>query len=368
VRRVAVSLAAWLVLLIVACSSSTPAASHTTDPWVTNASAHDGGGMDALVAAAKAEKELNVIGLPRDWAHYGALIDGFTRQYGIKVNELDPNALSQDQIEAANKAAKGKNAPDVFDLNMTVALANVADFAPYKVAAWDSIPDIQKEGDGAWVQDYGGYMAIGEDTSKLPPVTTVDGLLQAKFKAKVALKGDPLIDDNALAAVMMVALNEGGTLDNIAPGVEFFHKLKLKGNFLAIHATQNTVKALQTPVVLDWEFISRAQAINVTTWQVVVPGTQVLGTYYAQAINRNAPHPAAARLWEEYLYSSTGQNEWLRAGLRPVELAAMQTTGTLDPTAYAALPQTTGTPLFLTPDQAKAARAYLAANWAKAVG
>jgi putative spermidine/putrescine transport system substrate-binding protein len=211
-------------------------------------------------------------------------------------------------------------------------------------------------------------MAIGEDTAKLPPVTTVDDLLQPKFKGKVAIKGDPNLDDNALAAVMMVALNEGGTLDNIAPGVDFFHKLKLKGNLNTVHATLTTVNSAQTPVVLDWEFISRTHTNDVSTWQVIVPGTQVLATYYAQAINKNAPHPAAARLWEEFLFSTTGQNEWLRGGLRPVELAAMQTAGTVDPTAYAALQPINGTVLFLTPGQVASARAYLASAWGKAVG
>jgi putative spermidine/putrescine transport system substrate-binding protein len=360
---------ACLSLLVVACSSSTTAAHATSDPWITNASAQAGGGMDALVAAAKAEGQLNVIGLPRDWAHYGALIDGFKRQYGLKVKELSPNAISQDEIAAAIGAGKSAGAPDVFDLNMTVALANSRLFAPYKVAAWDSIPSAQKEADGAWTQDYGGYMSIGEDTAKLPVVTQLSDLLKPNFKGKIAIKGDPNTDDNALAAVMMVALNNGGTLDNIAPGVAFFHQLKVKGNFLVtVHATEKTVTASQTPVVLDWEFLSRVHTTDVPTWQVVVPGQQVLGVYYAQAINADAPHPAAARLWEEYLYSTIGQNEWLRAGVRPVEMAAMQTTGTIDPTAAAALPQTTGTPLFLTPAQATAARAYLAANWAKQVG
>ena len=326
--------------------------------------------MDALVTAAKAEGRLNVIGLPRDWAHYGALIDGFKRQYGIQVTELNPNAISQDEIDTATATTTKtrSSAPDVFDLNMTVALAGSRLFAPYKVAAWDSIPSAQKEGDGLWVQDYGGYMSIGEDTSKLPVVTQITDLLKSNFKGKIAIKGDPNTDDNALAAVMMMALNNGGTLDNIAPGVAFFHQLKLKGNFLAaVHATQSTVTSFQTPVVLDWEFLSRVHTTEIATWQVIVPGEQVLGVYYAQAINKDAPHPAAARLWEEYLYSTTGQNEWLRGGVRPVELAAMQTTGTIDPTAAEALPQTTGTPLFLTPSQAAAARVYLAANWAKAV-
>ena len=37
------------------------------------------------------------------------------------------------------------------------------------------------------------------------------------------------------------------------------------------------------------------------------PGPAVAG-YYFQAINKDAPHPAAARLWQEFLYSDEGQN------------------------------------------------------------
>jgi len=368
VRRLASVAVVCLALIVVACSGSSTTAAHQSDVWGSKTSADDGGGMDALVAAAKAEGTLNVIGLPRDWARYGALIDGFKSRYGLKVTELDPNSLSQDEIDAAKKAGKSKSAPDVFDLNMTVALANARDFAPYKVVAFNAIPSIQKESDGRWVQDYGGYMAIGEDTAKLPAITQMTDLLKPNFKGKVALKGDPNLDDNALAAVMMVALNSGGTLDNIAPGVAFFHQLRLKGNFSGYHATQTSVKSLLTTVVFDWEFLSRAHVADVPTWQVTIPGTQVLATYYAQAINANAPHPAAARLWEEFLYSTTGQNEWLRAGVRPVELAAMQTTGTVDPNAEEALPAVAGSPLFLTPAQMTAARTYLAASWVKAVG
>ena len=63
-----------------------------------------------------------------------------------------------------------------------------------------------------------------------------------------------------------------------------------------------------------------------SNWKVFVPQNAVLGGYYAQAINKDAPHPAAARLWEEFLYSQAatgGQNLWLKGGARPVEQAAM---------------------------------------------
>jgi len=103
---------------------------------------------------------------------------------------------------------------------------------------------------------------------------------------------------------------------------------------------------------------------------VFIPSNAVLGGYYAQAINKNAPHPAAARLWEEFLYSQSatgGQNLWLQGGARPVEQTAMTSNGSIDTSAASKLPAVTGTPTFLSPSQATDAANYLAANWAKAV-
>ena len=132
-------------------------------------SAADFGGMDALVAAAKKEGELNVIALPPDWANYGAIIKAFSDKYGIKVNSAQPDAASQDEINAANEQKGKSTAPDVFDLGQSVALANTSMFAPYKVATFDDIPAAFKDPTGAWVNDYGGYMSIGFDTSRCRP-------------------------------------------------------------------------------------------------------------------------------------------------------------------------------------------------------
>ena len=74
------------------------------------------------------------------------------------------------------------------------------------------------------------------------------------------------------------------------------------------------------------------------------PKEAVVAGYYYQAINIDAPHPAAARLWQEYLYSDEGQNLWLKGGARPVRFDAMKTAGTLDEAAAAALPTVEGTP------------------------
>ena len=326
--------------------------------------------MSALVAAAKKEGTLNVIALPPTWANYGTIISTFEKTYGITVNSANPTGTSQDEVNAVKSENGSPKAPDVLDIGMAVALANTNLFAPYEVSTWHDIPGAQKEATGLWYQDYGGYMAIGY-SGKFGTITSLNQLLGPQFKNAVALNGNPTAANAALNGVMMANLAEGGTPDNIANGVNFFAKLKAAGNFSPISATGATIKAGTTEVVFNWDYLNLPSYVGVTGWKVFVPQNAILGGYYAQAINKNAPHPAAARLWEEFLYSQAGtggQNLWLQGGARPVEQQAMTVNGSINTSAAAKLPSVTGTPVFLTPTQATDAANYLAANWAKAVG
>jgi putative spermidine/putrescine transport system substrate-binding protein len=334
----------------------------------TATSADAFGGMDALVKAAQKEGTLNVIALPPDWANYGAIIDAFSKKYGIKVQSDQPDAASQDEINAADQLKGTDRAPDVFDLGQSVALANTDLYAPYKVATFGDIPDQFKDPNGTWVNDYGGYMSVGYDSDKVPDVSTMDDLLGPDFKGKVALNGDPTQAGAAFSGVVMASIANGGSADDIAPGVDYFKKLKDAGNFLPVDPTAATIESGQTPVVIDWDYLNAAETAKLPSWKVVVPDGAVVAGYYFQAINKDAPHPAAARLWEEYLYSDEGQNLWLAGGARPVRADAMVAAGTIDQGKYDALPTVTGTPVIPTNEQTTKMAAYLADNWAKAVG
>jgi putative spermidine/putrescine transport system substrate-binding protein len=326
--------------------------------------------MSALVAAAKKEGTLNVIALPSDWANYGNIIKDFTATYGIKVNSIAPDDSSAQEVTQIEQKNGTSLAADVLDIGMSVATANTSLFAPYQVSNWSSIPTSQKDPSGLWVQDYGGFMSVGYNSAKLGTVTSLSQLLTSKFKNTVALNGNPTEANAALNGVMMANLANGGTASNIADGVGFFHKLKTAGNFVPVQCTAATIKAGTTNVCLNWDYLNTAAVVGSPTWKVYIPANATLGGFYAQAINKNAPHPAAARLWEEFLYAQTatgGQNLWLVGGARPVEQAAMTANGTINKTAAAALPPVTGTPVFLSQAQATAAATYLAANWAKAV-
>jgi putative spermidine/putrescine transport system substrate-binding protein len=360
-----------LALLAAGCGSSSSSGSSGGTDWSTVKTVAAGGGMSKLVAAAKKEGKLNVIALPPDWANYGNIIKQFTSTYGIKVNSQNPAGSSQQEVDAVKSENGTAKAPDVLDVGLSVALVSTDLFAPYQVSTWSSIPAAQKESSGLWTEDYGGYMSVGYNSAKFGTITSLSQLLGPKFKNAVALNGNPTAANAALSGVMMASLGNGGSADSIAKGVDFFHSLKQAGNFVPVQATAATIKAGTTPVVINWDYLNTASVVGQgANWKVFVPSNAILGGYYAQAINKNAPDPAAARLWEEFLYSQGahgGQNLWLAGGARPVEMTAMTSGGSIDKAAAAALPPVSGTPIFLNNKQATDAATYLASHWAQAV-
>jgi putative spermidine/putrescine transport system substrate-binding protein len=370
IRGIGTGIAVGAMLVTAACSPPEKEAATATDGGVTAAaatSAQEFGGMDKLIAAAKKEGTLNGIALPPNWANYGEVIKAFETKYGLKVEVANPDGSSQDEITAVKSLGSTTRAPDVLDMGAAVTLANTTLYAPYKVSTWADIPDAQKDSTGLWVNDYGGFMSIGYDSAKLPEITAFADLMKPEFKNKVALNGDPTAANAALNGVMMASLANGGSADDISKGVEFFKALKKAGNFSKIQATTATVKSGNTPVVFDWDYLQLGYKADVSTWKVFVPSNAVIGGYYNQAISKTAPHPAAARLWQEFLYSDEGQNLWLKGGARPVRQEAMTKAGTIDAAAASALPTVGGEPVFQTQDQVAAASKYLVANWAAAI-
>lgn len=361
-------------LVLSACGSAPTETTSSGTDAATATSAQAFGGMDALVTAAKKEGQLNGIALPRDWANYGALIDGFTKKYGIKVNDENPEGTSQDEINAITSRKGQDRAPDVVDVGSSFALSGDTQglFAPYKVAEFAKFPSGQTASDATWYNDYGGYISIGCDANKVAqcPKTFAD-LLKPQYKGMVALNGDPTQAGAAFAGVYAAALANGGSFDNVQPGIDFFAKLKHAGNFNPVQSKQATVESGETPITIDWDYLNAGYAKEFKSkgvnWQVNVPSDGQYANYYSQAINKWAPHPAAARLWEEYLYSAEGQNGFLAGFARPALMTSMQEDKTIDATAAAALPAVSGTPKFPSQAQQTAAQQVISKGWSAAV-
>ncbi|GGK68029.1 ABC transporter substrate-binding protein [Sphaerisporangium melleum] len=318
------------------------------------------GTMDRLVEAARKEGALNLVGVPRDWVNYGAVIDRFTGEYGLRVNVIEPGASSRREIDLAAAAKTADRTPDVFDVGVDVAVASAQRFAPYKVTAWQDIPDAVKDLKGLWYAGYGGYMSIGYDPRKVAAPARFADLLKPGYA--VALPGDPLRTAAAFNAVMAASLQDGRP--QAERGLALFGRLKKEGR-LSLPSQANAL--------VDWDYVNAAKAAQTAgddkpAWKVVVPPDAALASYYVQAINKKAPHPAAARLWEEFLYSDEVQNLFLKGFARPARMEAMEMSGTLDRQAAAKLPAVPRTPVLLTIPQADEAKTYLKANWARTMG
>lgn len=361
---------------VLAACSSAPQAPAVKD-WSTIKSAADGGGMDALVAAAKAEGTLNVIALPDDWCNYGEMMSTFSNKYGIKVNSINPEAGSADELQAIidNKENKGPQAPDVIDVGPAFGpLAKEQGLiTPYKVATWDSIAGV-KDPEGYYYTDYNGVLVfeVNLDVVKDVPQDWAD-LLDPKYKGQIALAGDPRASNQAAQTVYAAALANGGSLDNIQPGLDFFKDLNARGNLLPLIANTGSIAKGETPITFQWNYLALANdeafAGN-PPLEIIYPKSVSWGGYYLQAISAYAPNPAAARLWQEFLYSDEGQLIWMKGYCAPARLADMLARGVVPADLQAKLPapEIINSAVVPSRDQLSAARELIKNEWDKVVG
>jgi putative spermidine/putrescine transport system substrate-binding protein len=379
-RFLTLSATAGVGAVLAACGGTpeggTAGGAATAAPAPAAATAAPSGGvaaMDELVAAAKQEGTLTTIALPHDWLNYGEMIEAFRQKYGLQINELDPNAGSGDEIEAikANQGNMGPQAPDVIDVGFAFGPSSKEEglLQPYKVSTWETIPADLKDADGHWYGDYYGVLsfAINKDVVTNIPQDWAD-LLKPEYKGQVALAGDPRTSNQAIQSVYAAALANGGSLDNAQPGLDFFAKLNEAGNFVPVIAKNATLANGETPIMITWDYLAlgaRDQLQDNPPVEVVVPKSGVFGGVYVQAISAYAPHPNAAKLWMEHLYSDEGQLIWLKGYGHPIRYADMVKRNVIPPELAAKLPpaELYAKAVFPKIEQLQAARTLITESW-----
>jgi len=315
--------------------------------------------------------------LPLDWCNYAGMYEGFKAKYpGIEINPLDPGAGSAEELEAirANKDNTGPQAPDVVDIGIGLAPDAAAEglLQPYKVATWDDIPEGAKDADGYWYGDYYGVLSFEVNASEVanPPAEYAD-LLKPEYNGQVALSGDPLTSNAAALSVWAAGLSTGATGPEAATaGLEFFKQLNEAGNFVPIDGDSRTVGIGETLILIDWSYNSIANDIELAGNPDIVtnvPKAGIMAGVYVQAISAYAPHPNAAKLWMEYIYSDEGQLNYAKGFCYPIRLDAMNAAGSVPAEVFEQLPNIEGA-YFPTVEEIKAARAIIAEGWPTVVG
>ena len=357
-----------------ACSSAAVGTTGATSAATTanTSAASCGTTVPEIAAAAKKEGSVDLIALPDTWANYGGILDAFRKKYGIKATVANPDASSADEITAIKTLRGQPGMPEVVDVGASFTQQMIDDgyAQAYKPTTWNEIPDNLKDPAGHWVAAYYGVMSIGVNTTlvKNPPKTFAD-LKKPEYKGQIALNGDPREAGAAFASVMAASLANGGSFDNILPGIQYFSDLKKSGNLTMTKVTKATLLSGEVPIALDWTYnfpalkpLMQSAGFDL---QVTVPQDGVYGGYYAQSVVTQAQHPCAAELFMEHLVGDDGALGYLQGGAIPARYATLVKEGKVDSALAANLPDpaTIAKIAFPTQQQIDAAKATLAAQW-----
>ena len=378
--RLVLTTLALLALIVAACGGSDTGASTTAVDSTGETTPTDSGmelgdpltGIDELISAAQAEGTVNLIALPDTWANYVEIIKTYKDTYGVDNPVASPDASSADEVTAIKTLAGQPDMPDAVDVgpSFTSQLIDEGLITPYKVSTWDEIPDALKDPDGNWVAAYYGIMSFGVNTTIIEeaPRTWAD-LLDPQYANSVALNGDPREAGAAFAAVMAASIANGGSFDDIMPGIEYFADLKEAGNLLVIDVTEAALASGEVPIALDWTYnfpgVIPALEDAGITMEVIVPGDGLYGGYYAQAVVADSPHPEAAKLWIEHIVSDAGALGYLRGGAIPARYGSLVERGLVDEDIAKNLPTQEQIDAIAFPSQAQidGANAMLLEHW-----
>ncbi len=361
-------------LVLGACGSDDDASEEVVaEEATTEEVASDGCPSQELLDAANAEANVNLIALPDTWANYKGILASFRDKYpGIANPVANPDASSADELVAVETLAGQPDQPDALDVSPAITQEVTAKdlWEPYKPCSWDEIPDFLKDADGKWVAAYYGIMAIGTNTTIVKNVpTSFADLTKPEYKGLVALNGDPRQSGAAYNAVVAASLANGGSFDDIMPGIKYFADLKASGNLAATDVTEASVISGETPVWLDWTYnypgLAPKLIENGITWAIRVPTDGVHGGYYAQGVVKGGPNNNAAKLWIEHLVSDEGALGYLEGGAIPARFEALVAAGKVSAEAMENLPapELIKQIKFPTVDQVTKMKEALATNW-----
>jgi putative spermidine/putrescine transport system substrate-binding protein len=390
-RRLAVASVIGLTLVAAACgsdedeaseSTSAPAAtaaqstSAPTESPTTAATAApaSSGAIEALHEQCVAEGgKVNLIALPDEWANYKGILASFGEKYpDVEHPVANPDASSADEMNAVETLAGQDDMPDNVDVSPAIAQAMVDKglFEPYVLTTDSEIPEGLKDPEHHWTAAYYGIMAITTNTTIVPnaPKSFAD-LTKPEYEGMVNLNGDPREAGAAFAAVMAASLANGGSADDIMPGIEFFADLKESGNLGGTDVTKELVLSGETPIAIDWSYNVPGLAADLDaaglTVEVNFPSDGIYGGFYGQGVIANSPHPACSKLWMEHIFSDDGALGYLEGGAVPARIVALTEAGLVTDDAKKNLPpqELLEQVAFLTPEQIAAAQDVLEENW-----
>lgn len=277
--------------------------------------------MEEIEAGARAEGKLETVAMPDNWANWEGSWNALEQKYQLEHNDTDMSSAEEISLFEAEKDSPTKDMGDI-----GFGFANMAVdrgvLQPFTTTTWDSIPDWAKDPEGRWVVSYTGNTAFTVNTD-------VTGGKVPKSWAEL-MEGDYIVSPGNVIGgagpqtmVIACAIANGGSIDNVQPGIDYFKELAKQGRIDPGETTQDKLAVGEIQVITgkyDFSGLGFKEEIEKAggNIEVVIPEDGAVQAGYCLCINAYAPHPHAAAMAVEYLLSDEGQIDRARGFARPI--------------------------------------------------
>ena len=286
----------------------------------STASTSSGSSERPTAESVKKDGKLITYGMPGTWANYTEAYSNFTKQYGITHQDTD---MSSAEEIAKFKAEKDRPVGDLGDIGIAFApdAKKQGVLLSYKNKYFNEVPSWAKDPNGAWCCAYTGTISflVNKKLIKNVPTSWKD-LLKPEYKNCV-VTGDMQKAAQAQMGLLSAAIANGGSESNIQPGIDYFKKLKKAGNLKDVTGSVAAIQKGEVPLQFMYDFNALSDkytAPNPDDFVVVIPTDGSVMSAYASVINAYAPHPNAAKAFQDYLFSDEGQTILAKGYARPI--------------------------------------------------
>ena len=146
-------------------------------------------------------------------------------------------------------------------------------------------------------------------------------LLKPEYKNTVVYL-DPRSTGIGQVIVFAAAFANGGSVDNIKPGIDYLGKLHAAGNVQRVEGTTPYAKFLkgEIPIWIGYENDGlKARHVDGMgdAVEVVIPKEASAAAPYAISLVKGGPNPNAGKLWLNFIMSEAGQSLFAQGFVRP---------------------------------------------------
>jgi ABC-type Fe3+ transport system substrate-binding protein len=288
----------WIIAVAIAVPLGCGPA-HVTDAYAIDAT---------VIAAAKKEGEVVWTSTQIVNQLVRPIAAAFEKKYpGIKVRYTRANA-NEVAVKILNESRAGRPQSDVFDgTSSVVPLKQEGYVLQWQPEAAKDYPDLYKDPDGYWIASNLYINTPGYNTALVPKGTqphTYQDLLDPKWKGKIAWNALPSTSGGVgFIGTVLAEMAEQKGMDYLRA----FSKQKVANVAAAARQVLDQVIAGEYAIALqifNHHAVISAKKGAPVDWIKMEPAT---GTLSVVGIQKNAPHPNAAKLLVDFIISKEGQ-------------------------------------------------------------